>query len=313
MARTEISLSVGEIREANIRYHDAAAQAYDSKWAIDYGEVGARQVTTKLAKAIGRAPGRYRSALEVGAGTGYFSLNLLKHGVIESATATDISPGMLAQLERKAEELELDVTAVTADAEQLPFATGSFDIVLGHAVLHHIPDLQRAMSEFRRVLSPGGTLAFMGEPSRHGDRIAALPKRLGMLAAPAWKRLLGVSRLNGHPAMPPHPPPSDADHGKLEMVVDVHTFTPAQLRSLARGAGFVDVRVTGEELVANAYGWLLRTLEAGTDPEAVPHAWHVFAFRSYLGLQWLDGRVLEPYLPPAIFYNLLLSARAPEA
>ena len=49
--------STERIREANVRYHDAAAESYDSKWAIDYGEIGARQVLGKLAKALGPAAG----------------------------------------------------------------------------------------------------------------------------------------------------------------------------------------------------------------------------------------------------------------
>jgi hypothetical protein len=89
----------------------------------------------------------------------------------------------------------------------------------------------------------------------------------------------------------------------------VHVFTPRELRDLATAAGFVDVRVAGEELVASAYGWLLRAMQAGTDPDTIPAAWHQFAFHSYLALQRLDGRVLEPRLPPSLFYNLLLSAR----
>ena len=51
--------------------------------------------------------------------------------------------------------------------------------MLGHAVLHHLPDLERSFAEFARVLRPGGTLFFAGEPSRQGDRIAAWPKRAG--------------------------------------------------------------------------------------------------------------------------------------
>jgi hypothetical protein len=69
------------------------------------------------------------------------------------------------------------------------------------------------------------------------------------------------------------------------------------------------VRMRGEELLANLYGWLLRTLESTAEPEAVPSRWHTFAFRSFLLLQRLDGALLERRLPPELFYNLVLSAR----
>jgi SAM-dependent methyltransferase len=299
------SLSSDEIRDANVRYHDAAAAGYDSKWAIDYGEIGGGQVAAKLEKALGRAPSHYGRMLEIGAGTGYFTLNLLRRGIVDRATAIDISPGMLEALQATAVRLDLAVETVPADAERLPFEDGSFDLVIGHAVLHHIPDLRAALGECMRVLGPGGTLAFMGEPSRHGDRIAIVPKRVGILAAPLWTRLVGARRRNG--ASPPDPTGDE----RLEQVVDVHTFTPDELRRLARDAGFEEVRVSGEELVANAYGWVLRTLESRVDPESVPYGWHRFAFRSYLALQRVDGRLLEPHLPASLFYNLLLSARKP--
>ncbi len=70
------------IRDVNIRYHDLAAADYDAKWGIDYGEAGQAQVIGKLAKALGREPERYERSLEIGAGTGYFTLNLLRAGVI---------------------------------------------------------------------------------------------------------------------------------------------------------------------------------------------------------------------------------------
>ncbi len=294
--------TAAEIKDVNTRYHDAAAAEYDSKWGIDYGPIGQGQVRQKLAKALGRAPERFGDALEIGAGTGYFSLNLLQLGTIERSTATDISPGMLATLRTTAERLGLEVETVRAEAERLPVADASFDLVFGHAVLHHIPDLERAFAEFDRVLRPGGTLAFCGEPSRYGDRIAAVPKRAGLLVAPAWRRLLGAPGagwLDG----------TVEDGHELEPEVDVHAFSPGQLRDLARGAGFEAVRLRGEELLANAYGWLLRTLEATAEPDGVPMAWRRFAYRSYMALQRVDSAVLEPRLPPELFYNLLFSAR----
>src|SRR5436190_6942955 len=155
-----------EIKDANVRYHDAAAASYDAKWGIDLGEVGREQVRAKLAKALGALPSHpFGDALEIGAGTGYFTLNMLQAGLIERATATDISAGMLAALDSSATELGVDVRTVRTEAEELPFADDSFDLVFGHAVLHHIPDLDRAFGEFARVLRPGGVVAFCGEPS----------------------------------------------------------------------------------------------------------------------------------------------------
>jgi ubiquinone/menaquinone biosynthesis C-methylase UbiE len=196
---------------------------------------------------------------------------------------------------------------VRGHALQLPFADGSFDLVLGHAVLHHLPGLDRALAEFHRVLAPGGTLAFMGEPSAHGDRLAAMPKRLGALLEPAWRRAMRATPT----AVAGSGAPAEETYGALEGLVDVHTFTPGALQELAHSAGFTDVRVSGEELLANVYGWFLRRLEADVDATIVPLVWHRFAFSSYLALQWVDGKLLESRLPAELFYNLLISARRP--
>jgi hypothetical protein len=64
-------------------------------------------------------------------------------------------------------------------------------------------------------------------------------------------------------------------------------------------------------LLANIWGWGLRSLEATADPDSVPLAWKQFAFRSYLALQRVDAGLLEEHLPAEIFYNLLLSGRKP--
>jgi len=291
------------IKEVNEVYHDAAAASYDAKWGIDYGATGQTQVGEKIRKALGGLPDEpFGDALEIGAGTGYFTLNLLQAGVIERATATDISQGMLDALSGNAERLGLEVATVTAEAESLPFEDESFDLVFGHAVLHHIPDLRRGFSEFHRVLRPGGLIAFCGEPSRYGDLLAAVPKRTALLAAPLWRRLTGASKRDYH--IEPHA----KDHA-LEAVVDVHAFSPGSLAGFAREAGFDGVRVRGEELLASVHGWTMRTLESSAVPEEIPWGWKSFAFRSYLALQRLDRRLLEPHLPPQLFYNLLISAR----
>ncbi|MGH2925096.1 MAG: class I SAM-dependent methyltransferase, partial [Solirubrobacterales bacterium] len=263
------------------------------------------QVRDKARKALGWWPAEpLGDALEIGSGTGYFSLNLMQLGLFERLVATDISPGMRTEVRSRAAKLGLEVGTEVADAERLPFEDRSFDLALGHAVLHHLPDLRRGLEELRRVLRPGGTIMFCGEPSRYGDLLASVPKRGARLAAPLWRRLIGASAA--------HPSPAERMDGhELEPEVDVHSFAPRRLAEMLREAGFEQVRIRGEELLANAYGWTVRTLEGSAEPDEVPDAWRRFAFRSYLALQGVDAALLEPRLPASLFYNLVLSARRP--
>ena len=297
-----------QIKEVNTKYHDLAATDYDSKWGIDFGDIGKTQVAGKLTKALGTTPRRFTHALEIGAGTGYFSLNLMRTGRIERLTATDISQGMLDRLAKTAKSLDLSVECVACDAEQLPLADSSFDLLLGHAVLHHLPNLERAFAHFYRVLQPGGTLLFCGEPSRYGDRLASIPKRAGTLLAPLWRTALGIG---ARPTNGANPNSSANEQDRLEPYVDVHAFTPNYLSELAADAGFERIDVSGEELLANLFGWTARSLEATAAKSEIPWGWSNFAFRAYVALQSIDRRLLEPYLPAALFYNLIIAARKP--
>jgi SAM-dependent methyltransferase len=300
--RSRAALTPEEIREFNTRYHDTAADGYDFKWGIDFGPAGQSQVLNKLEKALGDPIGRYPRSLEVGCGTGYFSLNLLQAEVVDEAVCTDISPGMLSVLRANADRIGVSVRTAVGDAEALPFPDASFDLVFGHAVLHHIPALDRAFEEFHRVLRPGGSVVFAGEPSLYGDRIAAVPKRAALAVAPGWRFLIRAARARapgGHGGADPI----------LEHLVDVHAFTPQALARVARDSGFEGVRIRGEELLANWFGWVNRALEATAEPTDVPWLWRQYAYRGYLLLQGVDRRLLEPRLPPAIFYNLMIAAR----
>ena len=71
------------------------------------------------------------------------------------------------------------------------------------------------------------------------------------------------------------------------------------------------MRVRGEELLANWFGWFNRTLEATAAHDSIPHGWFRYAYNGYILLQRVDAAVLEPHLPAAGFYNLMLTARKP--
>ena len=296
-----------EIRDVNTRYHDVAAESYDTKWGIDFGEIGQGQVLGKLRKLLGpELDDGYDRSLEIGAGTGYFSLNLLQAGVVSHATCTDISPGMVSTLSANAQRLGLDVKAARADAESLPFADQSFDLVLGPRGA--APPAQPA-TRVRRV-SPRAAARRTDRVRRRAVAarrpIAAVPKRGAGLVAPVWRAPAAAPRRRRRPARAGS---DDEVEHDLERFVDIHAFAPGDLTRHARRAGFTDVQVRGEELAANWFGWFNRSLEASADPDDVPMLWRQYAFHGYLLLQRLDTQLLEPRLPASLFYNLLLTAR----
>jgi SAM-dependent methyltransferase len=99
--------------------------------------------------------------LDLGAGTGDQTLAAAQRvGPDGAVLATDISASML-DLAREAARAAglLNVQTRTMDAQQLDLASGSFDAAIARFSFQFVPDVQRALSEVRRVLKPGGRFA----------------------------------------------------------------------------------------------------------------------------------------------------------
>src|SRR6185369_2229483 len=169
----EIEAAWSDPKLANVLYHDWEAQTYDQKWSISFDQRCIDYARDRFEHIAGRERWPYRTALEVGCGTGFFILNLMLAGVIDTAPSTghvtDVSPGMVEAARRNAESLGFQVAGRVADAERLPFDDATFELVVGHAVLHHIPDVEQALREVIRVLKPGGRFVFAGKPTKWGD------------------------------------------------------------------------------------------------------------------------------------------------
>ena len=96
-----------------------------------------------------------KAILDVGTGTGV----LWKATTVPEdwqLTLTDLSPGMLETAEANTRDLPNKRTFRGADARDLPFADSTFDVVIASHVLFHVPDIDRALQEARRVLKSGG-------------------------------------------------------------------------------------------------------------------------------------------------------------
>ena len=303
----EVAAAFHDPKLANVLYHDWEAGSYDAKWSISYDERCIAYARDRFVHAVGQQSAGhdrwpYQTSLEIGCGTGFFTLNLKLGGVIDEAHVTDLSPGMVEVAERNAKDLGFEVQGRVADAEQLPYEDESFDLVIGHAVLHHIPDLDLAFAEILRVLKPGGRFVFAGEPTRHGDFVARRLSRLTWWATTRATRLPALRSWRR--------PQSELDESSraaaLEAVVDIHTFPPKQLAAYAERAGAVDVRVATEELLAAWFGWPVRTFECAVPPGKLGFGWANFAFRGWTRLSAVDAQ-LERVVPKGLFYNAEIS------
>lgn len=97
------------------------------------------------------ASARPTRVLEVGCGMGQFAERVASD-VGAEVVATDLSPRMV-ELTRKR-----GLCARVADVQELPFDDGEFDCAVANWMLYHVPDVERALRELRRVLEPRGTL-----------------------------------------------------------------------------------------------------------------------------------------------------------
>ncbi|MGH3734953.1 MAG: class I SAM-dependent methyltransferase [Micromonosporaceae bacterium] len=303
MSWAEVEAARSDPKQANIVYHDWEAETYDEKWSISYDERCISYARDRFAYIAGEDGWPYPTALELGCGTGFFMINLMQAGVIKDGSVTDISPKMVDVAKRNAANLGLHLDGKPADAERIPYDDESFDLVVGHAVLHHIPDVEVAMREVLRVLKPGGRFVFAGDPTRIGDWYA---RRLGRLT---WWATTNLTKLPGLGdwRKPQEQLDESSAAAALEAVVDLHTFVPSELAGTAERAGAADVEVKTEELTAALFGWPVRTFESAVPEQQLGFGWRMFACRAWQALSAVDGTVLRHVVPRDLFYNVLVT------
>jgi SAM-dependent methyltransferase len=141
-----------------------------SVWRPGPSGVEPQDVVVSEVRAALPTGGGMPDVLEVGCGTGYFAARLQAELPGIALLAVDQSPRFV-ELTR-----ERGVPSQLQDVQHLLGADGSYDVVLALWMLYHVSDLDRGLSEIRRVLRPGGTFIAVTNGDEH---VAALRREAG--------------------------------------------------------------------------------------------------------------------------------------
>jgi len=161
-------------------------QFYEQFWAREQSALGQSLAIHKesrrpLLKMLARHLPAHRDTrfLEVGCGTALDCCLLLGERPRAAAYAIDLSAEAARLAQANARQLGKPMAAMVADLNQLPFASGKFDLVFSQGVLEHFEQPWSAMHEQLRVLRPGGVLV-VDVPQRYN--LYTLRKRRSMRA-----------------------------------------------------------------------------------------------------------------------------------
>lgn len=188
--------STGDLRTAGV------AAAYD-RWAPIYDLVFGKVFTTGRSEAIVAAERVGGRVLEVGVGTG---ISLPQYSRSTRLVGIDIADAMLEKARRRVREHGLDNVEQIAvmDAERLALPGDSFHSVVAQYVVTAVPDPERALDEFVRVLRPGGEIIITtrigaGKGLRGTIEKALMPvtSRLGWRTEFPWSRYEAWAAANG--------------------------------------------------------------------------------------------------------------------
>ncbi|MFN2459458.1 MAG: class I SAM-dependent methyltransferase [Candidatus Velthaea sp.] len=155
-----------------IRFHwNARASTFDRELGHGVHSEGQRQAWLEL---LGRLAGpRPRRVLDVGCGTGVLALMFAELGHVVSGI--DLAPQMLDVAREKAEREKLNIDFRVENAASLGLADDTYDLVIARHVIWTLPDPARAVTEWMRVLRPGGRLALIEGKWADNEAIPRLP------------------------------------------------------------------------------------------------------------------------------------------
>jgi ubiquinone/menaquinone biosynthesis C-methylase UbiE len=168
----EIARELGRFVKAKRRnsapldFGEAKAAVYDQAFwpmaahmafAVQPSAIVRRHFVARVADSV---PLEHAHVADLGCGPGVILCNVLRRKAGWTGEGLDISQAAIDYATRLAAHQKVGkrVRFSTGDVVHLPYRDASFDVVIASEVLEHVPDIQKALAEIRRVLRPGGTV-----------------------------------------------------------------------------------------------------------------------------------------------------------
>jgi ubiquinone/menaquinone biosynthesis C-methylase UbiE len=168
------------IKEQIKKYWDMRSETYDNS----PGHSGLPEVWRNvLYETFGDKKLRI---LDVGTGTGFLAILLAELG--HDVVGIDLSEKMLERAKKKADEKGLDIEFMIADAENLPFDDGEFDAVINRHLLWTLPNPQKAINEWSRVVKKGGKVVAIDGRWREKTLEEKIRRFIGQIAILIYER-----------------------------------------------------------------------------------------------------------------------------
>ena len=152
-----------KVSEANILVHSKMADTYNER-EPHFRPENRAQVRRVLESLRAYTGGKL---LDLGCGTGF--IIDLADGLFDEIHGVDITEAMIAKIDTSREHIFTHI----CNAENLPFADASFDVVTSYAFLHHLQDYRPVFKEVFRVLRKGGIFYVDLEPNAHFWKLAS--------------------------------------------------------------------------------------------------------------------------------------------
>lgn len=171
-------------------------------------------------------PAQFNDILDVCCGTGTLCLNVMQKNMFVKCMAIDNSAHAIKRLSERIERENIrNVTALYDDVTRPAFQAESFDVIAGNSFLHHLPDNPGFLREMYRLLRPGGTICFTGEPTVASNVL----ENVLMGSAVRVAELIGVKRRRQKEA---------------RRLTDIWVYEKDKLTRLLQACGFTQVTIT---------------------------------------------------------------------